>query len=129
VNATTIPQSQAQTAPELNAQGKPLQFPTQIQQQPWITQTGQPYTSAFQTLLTGTPWAYYRLISTQWTGGAQGIIPQFLGASVQETFVPQKTGPDSCTGCHTGATDLAGKTTEVSFMLLNAQPSLQANHH
>jgi hypothetical protein len=129
VNATTIPLKQAQTAPELNKQGQPLQFPTQIQQQPWITQTGQPYTSGFQTLLAGTPWAYYELISTQWTGGAQGIIPQFLGASVQETFVPQKTGPDSCIGCHLGATDLAGNTTEFSFILLNGQPGPQATHH
>ena len=125
VNATTIPKSAAQTAPELSPTGKPLQFPTQIQPKSYIVPSNPQYDTAFQSLLGSTPWAHYKLVSTQWFAGAVGLVPQYLGASVQETFVPQndKSGHplDSCADCHQGAQDPGGHTAEFSFILYNAQ--------
>ena len=108
-------------AMELDPDGKPLQFPTQIQLNSYIVPTNPGYDTAFQHLLANTPWAYYKLISTQWNSGATGLVPQFMASSVQETFVAQytKTGRvlDGCVACHQGAEDSAGETTEFSFLL------------
>jgi hypothetical protein len=93
------------TALELNQQGKPNYKPAQVVA---VTPTSaQTLNSAFQTMLAGTPWAYYQLISTQWAGEAgTGPKPQQLGNSVQETFLPAGTFY-SCMTCHNAAT-LAG---------------------
>jgi hypothetical protein len=108
-------------AMELGPEGKPLQFPTQIQLNDYVVPTNPQFDAAFQGLLANTPWAYYKLISTQWNSGATGVVPQFMASSVQETFVPKldKEGRvlDGCVACHAGAQDSAGKTTEFSFLL------------
>jgi hypothetical protein len=127
-NHCVVDQPTAQKdAPELDANGKPLQFPTQIQQKPYIQRTNTAYSTHFQGLLAGTPWQYYELVSTQWSSGSTGAQPQFLGAPSQETFVPQYVTVhgsqqilDGCIACHTGAVDQANNTSEVSFMLNNA---------
>ncbi|QMV18576.1 hypothetical protein GOB94_07665 [Granulicella sp. 5B5] len=125
VNATTIPSKLAKTAPELSPTGKPLQFPTQIQPKSYIVPSNPQYDAAFQSLLASTPWAHYKLVSTQWFAGAVGLVPQYLGATVQETFVPQNdsTGHplDSCANCHQGAQDPGGHSAEFSFILYDAQ--------
>jgi len=106
---------------ELGPDGKPLQFPTQIQLNDYIKPTNPGYDTAFQGLLANTPWAYYKLISTQWNSGATGIFPRLMASSVQETFVPQFTKDgavlDGCVACHNGAKDSAKQTTEFSFLL------------
>jgi hypothetical protein len=68
------------------------------------------------------------LIGTQWSTGAIGTAPQFLGASVQETFVPfNAQGPYSCTACHNFATAIpGGQASDMSF-LVNA-PLLKSAH-
>ncbi len=107
-------------AMELGPDGKPLQFPTQIQLNSYIEISNPQFDTAFQGLLGNTPWAYYTLISTQWNSGATGAFPHFMASSVQETFVPQldKQGHDldSCIACHAGAEDSAKQSTEFSFL-------------
>ncbi len=105
------------TALELNAQGKPNYTPAQVVA---VTPTSaQTLNSSFQTLLAGTPWAYYQLISTQWVGEAgTAPKPSQLGNSVQETFLAPGTFY-SCMTCHSSAM-LAGAPTvsaDFSYML------------
>jgi hypothetical protein len=104
-----------QTAQELNAQGQPNYKPAQVVA---VTPTSaQALNSAFQGMLKGTPWAYYQLISTQWTGEA-GTAPKppQLGNSVQETFVPPGT-MYGCINCHTFATAAGKQKADFSFMV------------
>lgn len=112
-------------AKELSPAGKPLQFPTQIQPKPYSTVTGDDYNAAFQKLLAGTPWAHYKLVSTQWTSGATGVVPAFVASTVQETFVPKLTSTgqtlDGCNACHHFATTTAKKDADFSFLLSKAQ--------
>jgi hypothetical protein len=98
---------------------------------PHLQPTDPSLNSSFQGLLAGTPFQYYQLIGTQWSTGAIGTEPQFLGASVQETFVPfSAQGPYSCTACHSFATATPGgqpnQSSDMSF-LVNA-PLLKSAH-
>lgn len=113
-------------AKELDDNGKPLQFPTQIVKKDYIEQTNLEHmTQPFQKLLAGTPWQYYELISTQWAGGAQGAFPHYLGSPSQETFVNQNQANgqplDSCIDCHHFSKTAAGTPAEFSFILRNAK--------
>ncbi len=68
----------------------------------------------FRGMLKNTPWWYYQLISTQWSGGSGpipspnpaklGVVQPFLlGNSVMETYVPPSTARSSiysCMYCH-----------------------------
>jgi hypothetical protein len=114
-NTQTVPNPQ--TAQELNGQGQPNFKPAQVVAVTPAAPQPPTLNSTFQGMLKGTPWAYYQLISTQWTGEA-GTAPKpaQLGNSVQETFVP----PGSmygCINCHTGAIDTAKKNADFSWML------------
>jgi hypothetical protein len=112
-------------AQELGPNGKPLQFPTQIQPKPYSTVTGDDYNPAFQKLLAGTPWAHYKLVSTQWLSGATGLVPAFMASTVQETFVPKLTSSgqtlDGCGSCHRFANDAVKQPADFSFLLSHAQ--------
>ncbi len=117
------------TSSELSKTGAPLNAPVQVV--PHVQPTNPSLNSSFQALLAGTPFQYYQLIGTQWSTGAIGVLPQFLGASVQETFVPfSAQGPYSCTACHSFATATPGgqpnQSSDMSF-LVNA-PLLKSAH-
>ncbi|HEX6187792.1 MAG TPA: hypothetical protein VFZ40_06910 [Pyrinomonadaceae bacterium] len=109
-----------QTAPtpyvELNSDGSPRNKPVQVVGV--IPTTAATYNSAFQGLLKGTPWANYRLISTQWQGGSgPPTKPPKLGNPLLETFVSQ-TNPYSCLDCHNFAqTSPGGSKSDFSFVI------------
>ena len=114
------------TSNELSPAGKPLNAPVQVV--PHLQPTNPGLNSSFQGLLAGTPFQYYQLIGTQWSTGAIGVAPQFLGASVQETFVPfNAQGPYSCTACHSFATATPnGQSSDMSFLV--SAPLLKSAH-
>jgi len=113
-NTRTVPSPT--TADELNAQGKPNYNPAQVVAVTPPT-SAQSLNSTFQGLLKGTPWAYYQLISTQWSGETPGPHPTQLGNSVQETFVTPGNATYGCIQCHTPAVDKAGNNADFSWML------------
>jgi hypothetical protein len=114
------------TSKELSPASKPLNAPVQVV--PYLKPTNPGLNSSFQALLAGTPFQYYQLIGTQWSTGAIGVAPQFLGASVQETFVPfNSNGPYSCTACHTFATATpGGQSSDMSFLV--SAPAVESPH-
>jgi hypothetical protein len=80
--------------------GRPLNKPVQVVSVPASQPTSPQLNTQFQVLLRNTPWAYYRLISTQWVGNlGTAPKPALLGNPVLETFVA-KTKPYSCLNCH-----------------------------
>jgi len=111
---------------ELSSAGKPLNAPVQVV--PHLQPTNPGLNSSFQGLLAGTPFQYYQLIGTQWSTGAIGTEPQFLGASVQETFVSfNAQGPYSCIACHSFATATPnGQSSDMSFLV--SAPLLKSAH-
>ncbi len=114
-NKPTVPDPK--TAQELNSKGQPNYKPTQVVAVTPANPIPPTLNSTFQGLLKGTPWAYYQLISTQWTGelGNQPK-PAELGNSVQETFVkPGKMF--GCINCHGPAIDQANQKADFSWML------------
>ena len=115
------------TSNELSPTGKPLNLPVQVV--PYLQPTNPGLNSSFQGLLAGTPFQYYQLIGTQWSTGAIGTAPQFLGASVQETFVSfNAQGPYSCIACHSFATATpGGQGSDMSF-LVSAPKSAHVGH-
>lgn len=114
------------TSNELSSSGKPLNAPVQVV--PHLQPTNPGLNSSFQGLLAGTPFQYYQLIGTQWSTGAIGTAPQFLGASVQETFVAfNAQGPYSCIACHSFATATpGGQSSDMSFLV--SAPLLKSAH-
>ena len=114
------------TSNELSSVGTPLNAPVQVV--PHLQPTNPGLNSSFQALLSGTPFQYYQLIGTQWSTGAIGTAPQFLGASVQETFVTfNAQGPYSCIACHSFATATPnGQSSDMSFLV--SAPLLKSAH-
>ncbi len=101
---------------ELNPNGTPRNKPVQVVG--IIPSTAGSLNTTFQGLLGNTPWAHYKLISTQWVGEL-GITPKpaKLGNAVLETFVAD-TVPYSCLKCHSFAqTSPAGTNSDFSFMI------------
>jgi hypothetical protein len=128
---------------ELHPNGKPVNAPVQIKRMHAI-QADPKLNAYYQTLLKGSVFANYRLISTQWeTGGAPQGTPANVANITIETFVQQlsaqmgarptavhlgapkrlgKTTATGCLACHAGATAANGTTrTDMSFMFLEAQ--------
>ena len=112
-NTKTV--SNPTTAQELNAQGKPNYKPAQVVA---VTPTSAgTVNTAFQKLLKGTPFAYYQLISTQWTGELGNTPkPPTLGNSVQETFVPNGS-MYGCLNCHKSAVARGNQPSDLSWLL------------
>lgn len=107
---------------ELDAAGKPLNPPTQVVPVVQPEQSATRLNATFQPLLKGTPFAFYRLISAQWTGefGNTPKPPQ-LGNSVIETYVTPGAKTYGCLQCHDGATAWpSNKPADRSF-IINAQ--------
>lgn len=104
---------------ELNAQGQPLNPPTQIVPVVHPDPEVVALNKSFQQLLSGTPWAYYELISTQWVGNlGTAPKPAELGNSVLETYV--KPGPKTygCLQCHNYAVAFPSqKPSDRSFII------------
>ena len=111
------PNVQTATEPffELNPDGTPHNKPVQIK--PESPTTAADLNTTFQGLLPNTPWAYYKLISTQWVGNlGSAPKPAKLGNSVLETFV-DKTDPYSCMDCHNFARNSKGFKADFSFII------------
>jgi hypothetical protein len=126
---------------ELNAQGEPLHKPTQVTRVAPIEATEENVT--YQALLSGTVWANYQLISTQWSGnlGDPPIHPLFLANTTMETFNQGPTPPtdgefpypdprykpffpqvsSSCIKCHSKAPTAVETPANFSFLLGDAQ--------
>ena len=82
-----------------------------------VETTAADLNKTFQGLLPNTPWAYYKLISTQWVGNlGSAPKPAKLGNSVLETFVAN-TQPYSCMDCHNFAQDSKGFKSDFSFII------------
>lgn len=111
------PNVQTATPPyfELNPNGTPHNKPVQVV--PIVPTTAESLNKTFQGLLPNTPWAYYKLISTQWVGEL-GVTPKpaKLGNSVLETFVKAPM-PYSCMDCHTVARNSKGFNADFSFII------------
>lgn len=100
---------------ELNPDGTPHNKPVQVV--PAVETTAADLNKTFQGLLPNTPWAYYKLISTQWVGNlGTAPKPAKLGNSVLETFVAN-TNPYSCMDCHNFARDSKGNKSDFSFII------------
>ncbi|MGG9963734.1 hypothetical protein [Ferruginibacter sp. SUN106] len=84
---------------ELNPDGSPINKPTQVKR---VNAVEDPFADSinlyFQSLLKGSVWANYKLVSTQWLF-AETMTPSFLANSVQETYV-QGPHPASYGGFH-----------------------------
>jgi hypothetical protein len=115
------PNTQTATTPfvELNPDGSPHNKPVQVVGV--SPTTAASLNTTFQGLLKGTPWAYYRLISTQWRGGSgPPVKPPQLGNPVLETFVGI-TKPYSCLDCHNFAQDSPGGSKSDFSFAINAK--------
>ncbi|HZE24978.1 MAG TPA: hypothetical protein VE054_13350 [Blattabacteriaceae bacterium] len=100
---------------ELNPDGTPHNKPVQVVAT--IETTAADLNKTFQGLLPNTPWAYYKLISTQWVGNlGSAPKPAKLGNTVLETFV-SNTNPYSCMDCHNFARDTQGSKADFSFII------------
>ncbi len=86
--------------------------------------------TSFQSILAGTVWPNYELISTQWPTDAESKIdptgvpaPDFLANATLETYiqgsVPQSSS--SCMACHGNAADTTGRASDFTFILERAQ--------
>jgi hypothetical protein len=134
---------------ELNQNATPINAPVQIKRNNKIA--ADPALNAYyQKLLSGSVFAHYRLVSTQWqTGGAPQGTPANVANIVIETYVQDAattaaaaralpasffplakpglpafgpTPPSGCLGCHINATAANGTTvTDHSFLFLEAQ--------
>ncbi len=106
-----------QTAPtpyiEVRSGGK-RNAPTQVVAGVTPSPAVETLNAQFRGMLKNTPWSYYRLVSTQWTGGSGpqpspnpahlGVVQPFqLGNAVLETYVkpsPSRGSLYSCMYCH-----------------------------
>ena len=76
--------------------------------------------------LSGSVWANYQLISTQWRGGPitpifeHGEVPRYLSNTTLETYI-QTAKEGSCMGCHAGAATAAGQPANFTFLLRDAR--------
>jgi hypothetical protein len=115
-------QTAAKPYTELNANGTPINKGVQLVRSTPIATTdasAPPMTAYYQKLLSGTVWANYQLVSTQWTtGGAPKGTPAVLANTTLETYI-QPTS--SCIGCHSSATTAVNTPAGFSFLLGEAQ--------
>jgi hypothetical protein len=124
---------------ELKSNGVPNNKPVQVVRLNPVGDDVESLNKTFQTLLKGSVWANYKLISTQWIG-EDGTLPKppFLANMTLETFIqapkPPSDGPipypspgynpfaagvtSSCMKCHSVATTASGKAkADFSFLL------------
>lgn len=144
--ATCPPNVQTAAKPytELSPTGQPLNKPVQVVRlNPANDSSADTLNKTFRSLLQGSVWANYQLITTQWVG-EDGTLPKpgFMANAVLETFIqgptPPTDGPNpfpspnynpfapgvtsSCLKCHSVATTASGKAKgDFSFILGEAQ--------
>jgi hypothetical protein len=108
----------------------PQGFTSQVIRLIELTSEVHALNKSFQSLLKGTVWENYILISTQWpTDGASKIdptgapAPVFLANTTLETYsqgeVPQSSS--SCMDCHGNAVDTQGHASDFTFILQRAE--------
>jgi hypothetical protein len=71
---------------ELNPNGSPITKPVQVVRVNPIQAPPTPTNAAFQSLLAGSVWANYQLVSTQWIADLGNLEPEFLANMTLETF-------------------------------------------
>jgi hypothetical protein len=119
---------------ELSPAGEPLNRPTQVTRVLPISNTL--VNKQFQTLLKGSVWENYELVSTQWVDHQGNTLPKFAANTTLETFdqgpTPPTHGPlpykprsphvsSSCMNCHGTATSSTGGFADFSFILGSAR--------
>jgi len=126
-------QTARQPYTELDAQGKPRNAPVQVVRTTAVASTdgsAPAFNTYYQSLLQGSVWANYGLVSLQWqTGTASAGTPTVLANTTIETFIQREaplvlTGqakPSSCIGCHKQAVTTAKQPADMSFLLGEAQ--------
>ncbi len=86
----------------------------------------QAVNALWQNSLSGTVWANYQLIGSQWLGGTENTkapnssfgVPHALSNMTMETYDQASA---SCISCHEMATTTAGKNADFSFLLKHAK--------
>lgn len=111
---------------ELNAQGQPVNPPTQIKSIPTDPgdATAAQLNTVFQGYLKNTPWAHYKLVSAQWMGefSQTPFKPQQMGNNVMETYVAPGPNTYGCLQCHNRAVARpSGKKSDRSFVIAAQQ--------
>ena len=126
---------------ELDPKGKPLNLPVNVVRVNPIENPATEMNTGYQKLLTGSVWANYSLVATQWAGNLGGMPkPAFMANTVIETYTqgpkPPSDGPipypspgyqpfspsasSSCMKCHSVATTAQNTNGDFSFLLGNA---------
>ena len=81
----------------------------------------------WQQKLSGTVWANYQLLTTQWKGANKdlmfpnGEVPRYLTNSTIETYI-QTNHDGTCLGCHSTATSTAQQSANFTFVLNRVSP-------
>jgi hypothetical protein len=110
----------------------PQGFTSQVIRLIELTSEVHELNKSFQSLLKGTVWENYILISTQWptegtskTDPTGAPFPLFLANTTLETYsqgeVPQSSS--SCMDCHGNAVDTLGHASDFTFILQRAEKS------
>jgi hypothetical protein len=105
-------------------------FHSQIERVISLTAATMALNQKFQSILKGSVWANYQLVSTQWPTDAKSATdptgepaPQFLANTTMETYV-QGSEPgvsSTCINCHNNATDKQGRFSDFTYILERAQ--------
>jgi len=112
------------TAPYGREYANPGGFGTQVVRCWRIYDETRELNERFQQAFTGSVWANYRLLNTQWQSSLDIppfdpiSIPTYLGNAVIETYIQSES---DCLGCHAFATTTAGQDANFSFLLSYAQ--------
>jgi len=108
----------------------PHNFTSQVIRLISLTSEVSDLNTSFQSLLKGTVWENYMLISTQWptdgkskTDPTGAPFPVYLANTTLETYsqgeVPQASS--SCMDCHGNATDTQGRASDFTFIPQRAE--------
>lgn len=106
--------------------GKGNAFGTQTVRMVPIPDYTRAINALWQYKLSGTVWANYQLIGSQWLGGTENTkapnstfgVPHALSNMTMETYDQASA---SCISCHNMATTTAGKPADFSFLLQHAK--------
>ncbi|MGZ3861717.1 MAG: hypothetical protein ACXVPN_00470 [Bacteroidia bacterium] len=156
--AVNQPPSGGPNYKELDSKGNPLHKPTQVTRVNSVDSADQfveKINTYFQSLLKGSVWANYQLVSTQWLFD-ETMTPLYLANSVQETYLQgphpaswggfklkpgfdvqyfedsryrpfnAKTTSSSCMGCHYTATLPQNSKAKSDFSFLLGEAQLTA---
>jgi hypothetical protein len=112
-----------------NVQPFPHGYKSQIVRVIPLTAEVERFNSGFQSILKGTVWQNYMLISTQWPTDAKSPTdptgrpaPTFLANTTAETYIQGRVPQSSsnCIECHNNATTTAGRFSDFTYILENA---------